>query len=254
MLQTIMAGVGIDATMLLVMLLAAFLTAVFHSVSGLAGALLLVIVLGPLLDLKTVVPLVAVAVIISNVTRLWVFRHELDRPIFLSIIITALPGMVAGAFIFIYLPVTTIALILGIFLAVSVPGRRFLKRRGVKVGRLGFALIGPIYGVISGVTMGAGLMLAPFFLGAGIVGGRIVAMTAALGITLNITKTIIFGASPLLNLPLLGVGVMMGLCTIPGAYVGRWILQKTSIRVHTLLTEMVMVAGAAFFFSQALWP
>ena len=233
------------------MALAAFFTAVFHSVSGLAGALLLVIVLAPFLGIKTVVRLVAVVVTISNTTRLWVFRRELVRPIFISLVTTALPGMVAGALIFVHLPVKIIALLLAIFLIISIPGRRLLKNRGIKVGRLGFAAIGPVYGVISGVTMGAGLFLAPFFLGAGLAGGQIIAMTGALGITLNITKMIVFGASPLLNISMIGVGLIMGLCTIPGAYVGRWILHRTSIRFHTLLVEGVILAGAVFFFSQA---
>jgi uncharacterized protein len=252
MLHSIMADVGIDITILLFMVFAAFGTAVFHAVSGFAGALLLVIILAPVLGIKTAVPLVAVTVIISSITRLWVFRHELNIPIFTSLIITALPGMVIGALLFVYLPIKIIALLLGGFLVISVPGRRLMKNQGIKIGRLGFAAIGPVYGVISGTTMGAGLLLAPFFLGAGLVGGQIVAMTAALGITLNITKTIIFGASPLLSLPLIGVGLIMGLCTIPGAYTGRWILKMTPIRIHTILMEAVILVGALFFISQAI--
>ncbi len=252
MFQSIMADVGINYGMLLFMVFAAFLSAVFHSVTGLAGALLLVITLSPLLGIKTTVPLVAVTVIISNLTRTWVFRRDLLKPIFISIIVTALPGMIAGALIFVYMPVKIIALCLGLFLAVSIPGRRMLNKRGITVGRLGFSAVGSVYGLVSGVTMGAGLILAPFFLGAGIVGAQIAALTAFLGVILNVTKTIVFGASPLLNLPLIGVGFIMGLCTIPGAYVGRWILQRTSLRAHTLLIESVMLAGAIFFLSQAL--
>ena len=253
MLQSILVDIGVDSTNLITMALAAFITAAFHSVSGFGGALLLVIALAPILEIKTVIPLVAVAVIISNVTRLWVFRHELVTPIFISIIVTALPFMVIGALLFVYLPVKIILVMLGIFLAVSVPGRRLITKRGIKVGRLGFSAIGPVYGVISGVSMGAGLFLAPFFLGAGLAGAQLVAMTAALGITLNITKTIVFGASPLLNVTLIGVGIIMGLFTIPGAFVGRWLLQHTPIRIHIMLVEIVILVGAIFFFSRALY-
>jgi hypothetical protein len=66
------------------------------------------------------------------------------------------------------------------------------------------------------------------------------------------TKVIVFGASPLLNFPLICVGLILGLSTIPAAYAGRWILQRTSIRVHTILVEVVILVGAAFFFSQGL--
>jgi len=252
MWQSIMADVGIDFYLLTFMVLAAFLSAVFHSVSGLAGALLLVIVLSPLLGIKTAVPLVAVTVLVSNIARVWVFRKDLLMPIFISIIVTALPGMIAGAFIFVYMPVKTIALLLGLFLAISVPGRRALNKHGIKVGRSGFSIVGMVYGLVSGVAMGSGLILAPFFLGAGIVGVQIAAMSAILGVVLNITKTIIFGTSPLLSFSMIGIGLIMGLCTIPGAFVGRWILLRTSIHVHTILIEGVMLAGAIFFLSQAL--
>ena len=247
-----MTEVGISLTTFILMLLAAFIASLFHTVSGFAGALIMVISLAPILGIKTVVPVVAVSALINNITRLWVFRRDLVKPIFFSLIVTALPGMVIGAFIFVYLSVQTIALVLGIFMILSVPGRRLLKNRGVQVGRWGFAAIGPAYGVIAGVTMGAGLMLAPFFLGAGLVGSQIIAITGAIGVTLNMTKVIVFGASPLLNFPLICVGLILGLCTIPAAYAGRWILQRTPIRVHTVLVEVVILAGAAFFFSQGL--
>ena len=252
MLQTIMTEIGVGYIELLLMFLVAFIASVFHSVSGFAGALIMVIALAPILGIKTVVPVVAVAAVMNNVTRLWVFRRDLVTPIYFSLIVTALPGMVIGAFIFVYLPVHTVALVLGIFMILSVPGRRFMNNRGVEVGLWGFAAIGPVYGVIAGVTMGGALMLAPFFLGAGLVGSQIIAITGAMGVTLNITKVIIFGASPLLNFPLICVGLILGLCTIPAAYAGRWILQRTSIRVHTILVEVVILAGAAFFFSQGL--
>ena len=253
MLQILLADAGISFPVLVLMMALAFLTAVFHSVSGLAGALLLVILLTPLVGLKTAVPIVAVAVAISNVTRLWVFHKELLIPIFTAILVTALPGMVIGALLFVYMPVQVIAICFAAFLLLSIPGRRMFEKRGVKIGRNGFFAVGPVYGLVSGVTMGAGLILAPFFLGAGMVRGQIVAMTAAIGIVLNVTKTIVFGASPLLNWQLFAIGVVLGVCTMPGAYVGRWILQRTSVRVHTLLVEGIMVAGGIFFLARAIY-
>lgn len=251
MLQTLLADAGISPLTMLIMALAAFGTAVFHSVSGLAGALFLVILLTPLLGLKIAVPIVAVAVFMSNLTRLWVFRKELLPEILKPLLLTAMPGMVIGAVGFVYMPARAISILFAVFLIVSIPGRRMVQGRGVKVGPKGFLALGPVYGLISGVTMGAGLILAPFFLGAGMVRGQIVAMTAAIGIVLNLTKTIVFGASPLLNLPLIMIGIILGLCTMPGAYIGRWILQRTSIRAHVFLVEGIMIAGAVFFLVRA---
>ena len=253
MMQALLTNIGIDWPTLLIMMAAAFGTAVFHSVSGLAGALFLVILLTPLLGLKVAVPLVAVAVTISNLTRFWVFHKELHVPIFSYIMATALPGMIIGSIMFVFMPVRSVLILFGVFLLVSIPARRLFEHRNIKVQPRGFLAVGPIYGFIGGVTMGAGLILAPFFLGAGLVRGQIVAMTAAIGIVLNFTKTIVFGASPLLNWPLIGVGVILGLCTMPGAWLGKWILNRTSLRAHTFLVEGIMIGGAVFFFYRAFF-
>ena len=53
--------------------ISAFDTALFHSVAGFAGALLLSVCLAPLIGVKEVIPVVALAMIISNVNR--TFHH-----------------------------------------------------------------------------------------------------------------------------------------------------------------------------------
>ena len=91
MLETIMAEVGISPTTFILMLIAAFIASLFHTVSGFAGALIMVISLAPILGIKTVVPVVAVSALINNMTRLCVFRRDLVKPIYFSLIVTALP-------------------------------------------------------------------------------------------------------------------------------------------------------------------
>lgn len=225
----------------------AFGTAVFHSVGGFAGGLLLTICLAPILGVKETVPVAAMAMIVSNVSRVWVFRRAIDwRPV-AAIFGAALPGIVLGAVLYVRLPVAAVAAVLGVFLAVTVPLRRIVHRHNYKVGLRGLGMVGVPYGLISGTTFGAGMMLAPFLLGAGIVGEQLVAVVAALGFGLNLTKTVVFGLSPLLTLGLAAKGVLIGLATIPGAYAGRWIVTNTSIRVHTVFMEAFVLCGAAYF-------
>ena len=95
------------------------------------------------------------------------------------------------------------------------------------------------------------MVLGPFLLGAGIVGEHLVALIAALGMGLNITKTVVFGVSPLLNLTLSSKGLLIGLCTMPGAFTGRWIVTDTPIRIHTLLMEGFILCGAMYFLWKA---
>jgi hypothetical protein len=229
----------------------AFATAVFHSVGGFAGGLLLTICLAPILGVKETVPVVATAMIVSNVTRLWVFRRAVAWRAVAAIFSTALPGIVLGALLYVRLPVHLVAVVLGLFLIASVPLRRTLKSRDFKVGLGGLRLVGVPYGFISGTTIGAGIMLAPFLLGAGILGEQLVAVVAALGLGLNVTKTLVFGLSPLLSAGMAAKGALIGLCTIPGAFAGRWIVANTPLRVHTLFMEAFVLCGAGYFLWRA---
>ena len=96
------------------------------------------------------------------------------------------------------------------------------------------------------------MILAPFMLGAGIAGEALLATVAVSGVMLNVTKTIAFGLSPLLTPELAMIGVVMGLCTFPGHAVGRWIVRRTSIRVHTLVLEVFVGFGAVFMLWKGL--
>ncbi len=237
----------LDLVTVLLVIAAAFGTAVFHSVGGFAGGLLLAICLAPILGVKETVPVTATAMIVSNMTRVWVFRHSVNWKAFTAIFGAAVPFIVLSAVIYISLPVTVVALLLGTFLLISVPLRRYMEKHDFKVGVKGLALAAVPYGLISGSTFGAGMMLAPFLLGFGLAGEYLVGTVAALGFGLNLTKSLVFGFSPLLGAPLLAKGVLIGLCTVPGAYVGRWIVRNTSLRVHKLFMEGFIVCGAAYF-------
>lgn len=241
----------LDTLSMLLIVLAAFCTALFHTVGGFAGGLMLAICLAPILGVKETVPVTATAMMISNINRVWAFRHAVDWRAFASVFGTATPFIALSAFVYIKLPVHIVALILGLFLAVMVPLRRYMAKHDFTVGPRGLAMVAVPYGLISGSTFGAGMMLAPFLLGAGLFGEHLVGTVAAIGFGLNVTKTAVFGLSPLLDQPLLIKGIVIGLCTVPGAYAGRWIVRNTPIRVHTLYMEVFILGGAGYFLWRA---
>ncbi len=246
-----MALIELEPATIALMVLIAYATAVFHSVGGFAGGLLLTICLAPIIGVKESVPVSAVAMIVSNVARVWVFRKAVNWRAFAAVFSTALPGIVIGAIVYVKLPVHFVAAILGVFLIATVPLRRYFSRRGFKVGLSGLRAVGLPYGLIAGTTMGAGMMLAPFLLGVGLFGEQLIAVVAALGLGLNVTKTVVFGLSPLLTQSLALSGLLIGLCTIPGAYTGRWIVTHTPIRIHTVFMEAFVLCGAGYFLWKA---
>lgn len=240
----------LDALTLTLVALAAFATALFHSVAGFAGALLLSVCLVPLIGVKAVVPVVSLAMVISNINRIFLFRDTIDWKAYRAIMITGLPGIIVGAVIYLYLPVKAIAIVMGCFLLVSIPLRRILKKRNYNVGYRGLSVVSIVYGVVSGTVFGGGMILGPFLLGAGIIGQGLIGLVAAMGLTLNVTKSLVFGAGDLLNRELISLGVVVGLCTIPGGMLGKWIMKRSDVSVHTLIVEALMFAGGCYFIYQ----
>lgn len=242
-----------DWLTLVLVAIAAFGTALFHSVAGFAGALLLSVCLAPLIGVKEVVPVVALAMIISNTNRTLLFRRQINWRAYAAIMITGLPGIIFGAVVYLYLSVKAVAIVLGCFLLVSIPLRRILKKHNFNVGLRGLSAAGVVYGLVSGTVFGGGMILGPFFLGAGIIGEGLVGLVAALGLTLNITKTIVFGAGELLDSRLISLGLVVGLCTIPGGLLGKLIVKNSKVQVHTLVVESLMFAGGCYFLYQGIF-
>ncbi|MFY0691680.1 MAG: sulfite exporter TauE/SafE family protein [Paracoccaceae bacterium] len=231
---------------LLYLLAAAVGTATLHSVGGFAGALMMAIAVAPVLGVKATVPVVAVAMMISHASRAWLFRKAVDWGAFRMLFFFGFPFIVAGVLFYVELSDRAVALFLGSFLMVTLPLRRILAGRSIAVPRQAIAGIAVPYGFLSGTSFGAGMILAPFMLGAGIAGEALLATVAVSGVMLNITKTVAFGLSPLLTTELALLGVALGLCTFPGHAVGRWIVRRTSLRVHTVVLETFIALGAVY--------
>jgi uncharacterized membrane protein YfcA len=245
---------GLSPASWLLLALIGICVGTMHTLGGLAGGVMLSILLTPLIGVEQVVPVVSVALLFGGLSRLWVFRHSIEWRVFRSIMITGAPGIVAGSAIFSFLPPRAIAATLGIFLLVTTFGRRAVSGQRFKIGPGGFAILGSVFGVVSGMTVGGGMLLVPFLLGAGLTGERFVAIVAAVGFTMSLVKVASFGSLSLLGAQTIFIGSVTGLCVIPGTYVGHWIIRNTPLRIHTTIVETIVVIGALFFLWSAFAP
>lgn len=225
----------------------AFLSAVFHSVSGYAGGLILAICMAPVIGVKAVVPVLAMSLLVSHTSRVWAFRKGFQWPIYRDVMITGLPGIILGASIYSLLPIAWVAVVLGLFLLASAPLRRVMQRLDVQVGRKSLMAAGVPFGLLSGAAIGAGMILAPFFLAAGLAGEALLGTMSAVAFTVNVLKTSVFSGFSVLNADLALLGAGIGACAVPGNLLGRWIVRNTPIRVHIALVEAVVAAGGLYF-------
>ena len=226
---------------------AALFSSIFQSISGFAGALMLAVLIAPIFGVKESVPLTASAMLISGCARVWVFRKFVPRKPFFTVMIVALPLIILSAHFYLSLDPKAAALVLGTFLLCSTPLRISLNKLRVNVSLRGLAIAAIPYGLLSGSTFGAGLILAPFMMGAGITKERLVAMVGALALGLNLSKTLVFGSSALMGSEMLFLGLAIGLFTLPGPFIGRWILKNTDVKIHSRFLDVFVFFSSLYF-------
>lgn len=229
---------------LAVIAVSAFVAGTCSGMTGFGGGVLLPPVLAPILGVQHVVPVLSFANLLTNAHRLWLYRKHADLKLIGIMLATIVPAVVIGASIYLALPPAAISVVLGLFLLLSIPVGRLLARRNLRLGRGGVAIAGGLVGLVSGTTPGAGVLMVPILLGAGLVGEAFLATDASISIATNLTKAVMFNRLGSLPLDLLVIGLVIGLCTVPGNYAARWILRRTSVRLHARLLEVIVLIGA----------
>ncbi len=98
--------------------LAAFLSGVLHGATGMAGGIVMATLLAYLIDIKTAVPVMTVALIVSHLSRALMYSQDTDWSTAAKVLIFGGPTIVLGAIIFSRIDATTIALVFALFLIV----------------------------------------------------------------------------------------------------------------------------------------
>jgi uncharacterized membrane protein YfcA len=162
-----------------------------------------------------------------------------------------LPACLLGAWGYTRLDARWIALLLGVFLLASIPLRRLLQRAQMQLGARGEVMAGGVFGVIEGGMTGTGVILISMLMAAGVQGAALIATDAVVSTVMSLAKVLLFGSVSRLDAPLLITGLLVGLCTAPGAFVARAILLRLPQRLHLRLMEAVVVCGGLGFLWRA---
>jgi uncharacterized protein len=231
--------------------LVAFLAAVLGGLAGYGTGLVLPIALAPVIGVAPIVPVMAVAMMINNASRVVAFRREIQWPHVRRMWWLGLPACLLGAWGYTRLDPRWIALLLGLFLLASIPLRRGLQRSNMRLGAGGEVVAGGVFGVIEGGMTGTGVILISMLMAAGVQGAALIATDAVISTVMSLAKVLLFGGASRLDASLAVTGVLVGLCTAPGAFVARAILTRMPQRLHLRIMEAVVVCGGLGFLWRA---
>jgi uncharacterized protein len=224
----------------------AFGAAIIGGMGGFGTGVILTAALVPVIGVKAVVPVLAVAGVIINAGRFWFYRPSLDRQALAVVVLGALPLLVLGTWLYSILDARAVGTILGTAVIASVPVRRTLKKRNIRLEARGLAFGAGVFGLASGVASGTGVILVSLLLGAGLTGQAVLATDALASILLDVAKALLFQRFDLLDAAAFSTGVVIGAATIPGSAIAAWLVTRLGAKLHVLFMEGLILAGGAF--------
>jgi len=188
----------------------------------------------------------AVAGVIINSGRFWFYRGSLDRRAFGIVLLSALPFLVLGTWIYSILDARTVGTVLGLTVIATVPARRFLQHRKIVLNSAGLAAGAGVFGLANGVATGTGMIQIAVLLGAGLTGPAVLATDALATILLDLCKAALFQRFAVLDEQAFYAGVVIGIASIPGSALGAWLVSRIHAHLHIFFMEALILFGGAF--------
>ena len=242
----------LDAPTLAAVALLAVGAAIVSGMSGFGTGVILVAALVPLIGVKQVIPVMAVAGIVINAGRFWFYRQHLDRRMLGLVLCASLPFLVLGTWLYSILDARVLSIVLGVAVIASVPVRRVFHAKKLHIGPVGVATGSGVFGFAAGIATGAGVILVSLLLGAGLATPAVLATDAMVSIVLDIAKAALFNRFDLLDSAAFLTGLVIGVASIPGSAIAAWLVSRMGAKLHVLFMEILIVFGGASMLWHAL--
>jgi uncharacterized protein len=200
----------------------------------------LVFAVGP----KDAIPIMAIAGLMANWSRVAVWWREVDWKAAAVYSSTAVPAAAFGAATLVQLDARKVELALGLFFLAMIPARRWLLARGLTIGLWQLALVGCGIGFLSGVVATVGPINTPFFLAYGLTKGPYIS-TEALGSGLvGLTKAGVFRTFGVLSWDTAVRGLLIGSALTCGSWLSKRLMHTINAdQFRGLMDGLLLVAG-----------
>jgi uncharacterized membrane protein YfcA len=208
----------------------------------------LVIAFGPL----QAVPIMALAAVMANLSRVFVWWRELDWRAIGAYALTGAPFGALGAATLLALPARLIEVVIGVFFISMIAVRRWMAAHDLKLRPVHLALIGVPVGYLTGVAVSTGPLTAPIFLAAGLVKGAFIGSEAAATLAVYAAKTAVFGTLGALPPDIVIKGLITGSTLMAGAVIAkRFVLKMPPERFRLLMDGLMLASGLTLLWTAA---
>jgi uncharacterized membrane protein YfcA len=216
------------------------------TISGIVGtgaSIMLVPVLVYEFGPKEAVPIMAVAAIMANLSRIMAWWREVDWRACAAYAIPAAPAAALGARTLLILPAQAVDIAIGLFLIAMVPVRHWLARHALKLSIWHLAIAGALIGYLTGVVVSTGPISVPVFLAYGLVRGAFLSTEAASSLAIYMSKAVTFQQFGALGMDTFLKGLFAGSSLMVGAFVAKRFVLKLDPNAFRLIMDAIMIAA-----------
>jgi uncharacterized protein len=201
------------------------------------------------------VPIMAIAAVMANLSRILAWWREVDWRACAAYSVTGIPGAALGASTLLVLPTAAVEAALGVFFILMIPIRRWLARRQFKFTLWHLAIIGAVVGYLTGIVVSTGPITVPVFLSYGLVKGAFLATEAAGSLAVYVSKVIVFRQFGALPMDIIVKGLITGASLMAGAFIAKCVVVKLDAdRFRLLMDALLGVSGGAMLWTAATTP
>jgi uncharacterized protein len=192
---------------------------------------------------KEAVPIMAIAAIMANLSRILAWWRDVDWRACAAYSITGIPAAALGARTLLVLPSHAVDIAIGLFLIAMVPARHWLARHDLKFTLWHLAIGGAVIGYLTGIVVSTGPLSVPLFLFYGLAKGAFLATEAASSLGLYISKSITFQRFGALTPEIALKGLIAGSSLMSGAFIAKRFVLRLDANVFRLVMDGIMLAS-----------
>ncbi|KQO48865.1 MULTISPECIES: sulfite exporter TauE/SafE family protein [unclassified Methylobacterium] len=229
---------------LLLILSIGLVAGVVSGIIGTGSSIMLVPVLAYVYGPKEAIPIMAVAAVMANLSRILAWWREVDWRAVAAYAATGIPAAMLGARTMLVLPPRAVDLAIGAFLLAMIPGRRWLADRLVRVRLPHLAVAGAVIGFLTGIVASTGPASVPVFIGYGLTKGAFIGTEAAASLAIYLTKILTFQGTGALPVADFVRGLAVGAALMVGAFVAKpFVLRLAPETFRFMMDGLLAISG-----------
>ena len=238
---------------LLFVLTVGLLAGTISGIVGTGSSIMLMPVLVYQYGPKQAVPIMAVAAVMANFSRILAWWREVDWRACAAYSVTGIPAAALGARTLLALPSHVVDISIGLFLIAMVPVRHWLAKHQLKAQLWHLAVGGAVIGYLTGIVVSTGPLSVPLFLFYGLTKGAFLATEAASSLGLYVSKSVTFQQFGALTGEVALQGLITGTSLMAGAFIAKRFVLRLEPEVFRLVMDGIMIAAGLSMLANAFW-